>query len=66
MPGGTIKSGDLVVAEFIASLAQNSAVDELTRDAIQRLHAEGRLTKTKLLGLLGEHRASAVQEHDTT
>jgi hypothetical protein len=47
-----IRSGEEVVKDFIASLDKNTVIDKQTLIAIRDLHAAGKLTRTRLLGLL--------------
>lgn len=44
-----IKPGAQIISDFLASLDGNEGVDAETRQAIRDLHADGKLTKTRLL-----------------
>jgi hypothetical protein len=51
-----IRSGKEVVDDFIASLDKKEGVNKRTLDAIRRLHAASKLTKTQLLRSLERER----------
>ena len=51
-----IKSGIEVVRDFLDCLQSNTALDPNVVAAIQELQRQGKLTKTRLLQALADHR----------
>ncbi len=52
MSGKKIRSGPEIVKEFIEGLNNNEFLDKDTVDAIQELHAQGKLKQTRIQQLL--------------